>query len=589
MKIRKKISLTFLGMLLISSLIMLPVITESKYFSILISRQLQHNADEMVAVYVDNFVKETGETFDALRSAVFFLSTDQGARSIMSSGTSATQIDILSVEQAFYRAFSTNGSINADVVNAIYLVQNEKNYFPIYGGHYGLNPSERILSVYRQYYKANTTRELYTIAGQDDYAYFITDYVDIDTVNSLGKIIVELNAPNLLNIASLQSLYPSATALFSDRSGAVIGAYGKEPPDHFDTTDEKTVTLEGKRWQHFYSDLQSDRERIDVFIPQEDILSSIRENTRIFFVIAFVILILALFSCFILTTIVLHPLRQMMQTIHSLADGDISARMKETPYRETELVVSAFNTMTGRLEQLFHENYEKGRLLRESEIAQLQSQIQPHFIFNVLELINIKCMAAGQPSICTTVQNLASLLRSNVLHDGEQMITFREELEYARYYLALQKERFEEKLQYYIDVEDPELLDYYLPKLTLQPIVENSIVHGLEPKREGGWVRISIWEEDDAIYTRISDDGVGFDPSILQRIQAPSDVSSGHTHVALKNVQRRIQLLCGDAYGIRILSDPSRGTETTVIVPIILSPENSEDPSDPIENRGVDL
>ena len=584
MKIRKKISLTFLGMLLISSLIMLPVITESKYFSILISRQLQHNADEMVSVYVDNFVKETGETFDALRSAVFFLSTDQGARSIMSSGTSATQIDILSVEQAFYRAFSTNGSINADIVNAIYLVQNETNYFPIYGGHYGLNPAERILNVYRQYYKANSTRKLFTTAGQDDYAYFITDYVDIDTVNPLGKIIVELNVPNLLNIASLQSLYPSAAALFSDRSGAVIGAYGKEPPDHFDTTDEKTVTLEGKRWQHFYSDLQSDRERIDVFIPQEDILSSIRESTRIFFVIAFVILILALFSCFILTTIVLHPLRQMMQTIHSLADGDISARMKETPYRETELVVSAFNTMTERLEQLFHENYEKGRLLRESEIAQLQSQIQPHFIFNVLELINIKCMAAGQPSICTTVQNLASLLRSNVLHDGEQMITFREELEYARYYLALQKERFEEKLQYYIDVEDPEILDYYLPKLTLQPIVENSIVHGLEPKREGGWVRISIWEEDDAIYTRISDDGVGFDPSILQGIQAPSDVSSGHTHIALKNVQRRIQLLCGDAYGIRILSDPSKGTETTVIVPIISSPENSEDPSDPKEN-----
>ena len=248
-------------MLLISSLIMLPVITESKYFSILISRQLQHNADEMVSVYVDNFVKETGETFDALRSAVFFLSTDQGARSIMSSGTSATQIDILSVEQAFYRAFSTNGSINADIVNAIYLVQNETNYFPIYGGHYGLNPAERILNVYRQYYKANSTRKLFTTAGQDDYAYFITDYVDIDTVNPLGKIIVELNVPNLLNIASLQSLYPSAAALFSDRSGAVIGAYGKEPPDHFDTTDEKTVTLEGKRWQHFYSDLQSDRER----------------------------------------------------------------------------------------------------------------------------------------------------------------------------------------------------------------------------------------------------------------------------------------------------------------------------------------
>lgn len=587
MKIRKKISLTFLGILLVSLLIMIPVITESKYFSTLITKQLQHNADEMVSVYVDNFAKETGETFDVLRSVVFFLTTDQNARCIMSSDISAAQIEIFSVEQALYRAFSTNGALNEDVVNAIYLVRDENNYFPVYGDHYRLNPAERILNIYRQYQEINTTRELYTDADQNDYAYFITDFVDINTVNTLGKIIVELNVPHLLNMLSLQALYPSAVAYISDHKGTIIGAYGEKPPEHFDTNDKKIVAVEGQKWQHFYSNLQTEYERIDVFIPQEDILASIRESTRIFFVIAVVILILSLLSWLILTTIILRPLRQMMQTIHLLTEGDISARMRGTPYRETELIVTAFNTMTERLEQLFQENYEKGRLLRESEIAQLHSQIQPHFIFNVLELINIKSMAARQPSICTTVQNLAYLLRSNVLHEGKQMITFREELEYTRYYLALQKERFEDKLQYSIDLEDPEILDYYLPKLIIQPVVENSIVHGLEPKREGGWVRISIWEEEDAIYIKISDDGVGFDQSILQNLQAPANVSSGHTHVALKNIQRRIQLLFGETYGLRIRSDLSKGTEITVIVPIILELENPEKPSGYSKKRGT--
>ena len=132
--------------------------------------------------------------------------------------------------------------------------------------------------------------------------------------------------------------------------------------------------------------------------------------------------------------------------------------------------------MANRLDTLFYEVYQKGLLLRDAEIGQLESQIQPHFIFNILELINMRCMAAGQPAICTTVQNLAQLLRANVVHNGEQTITFREELEYVKYYLALQKERFEEKLQYAVNLEDPEILDYALPKLTIQPLVENSIV-----------------------------------------------------------------------------------------------------------------
>ena len=275
-------------------------------------------------------------------------------------------------------------------------------------------------------------------------------------------------------------------------------------------------------------------------------------------------------TCLIL---LLRPLRQMLHTIGSIGSGDFSVRMDETPYTETTAISHAFNDMADRLDTLFQEVYQRGLLLRDAEIHQLESQIQPHFIFNILELINVRCMVAGQPAICTTVQNLAQLLRASVVNHGKQIITLQEELDSVKYYLALQKERFEEKLQYTVDVEDDKLLGCYLPKLTIQPLIENSIVHGLEPKRHGGWVRVSIWEEEDAVYIRVHDDGVGFDPSAIPQ---PGSDDKHHTHVALHNIERRFQLLYGEPYGMSIKSEPGHGTSIVLTLPIITAPPEKE-------------
>jgi len=186
-------------------------------------------------------------------------------------------------------------------------------------------------------------------------------------------------------------------------------------------------------------------------------------------------------------------------------------------------------------------------------------------------LINMKCLAAKQSDICHIVSNLAQLLRSNITHKYEQTITFEDELRYVRYYLELQKERFENKLNYSIDLEDDSILKYYLPKLTIQPLVENSIVHGLENKREGGWVRISIWEETDAVCVRIRDDGIGFDISAIDWDSAgKDDTDTAHNHIALPNISRRIQILYGQPYGMNITSQIGKGTEILLTLPVDL-------------------
>lgn len=573
---KRKISLTALAIFLVCLLVFLPVVSASVYFTRTVSRQLEHNASETVAVYLDQFTEQTDRMLGTLRDCIYYLTTDAAARRMMQQESRVTQIEILQLEQQFSRAFTLGDSLNPDVVSAIYLLKSTQDYFAVYGGNYYRNTSRRILTMYQGYQDCNAARTLYTDPRNKGYAYMILDFVDLNSIAPLGKIIVELDMRSLLDISSLQTLYPSTAVLFRGTDGREIGSYGADALPAFPGLNAASeITLDGASWYHASRQLPEDRERIDLYIPRSEILTGIRQSTQIYILVTAVILLFALLVAATFIVLLLHPLRQMLHRIGRLASGDLSVRMDETPYRETETLAHAFNDMANRLDTLFYEVYQKGLLLRDAEIGQLESQIQPHFIFNILELINMRCMAAGQPAICTTVQNLAQLLRANVVHHGEQTITFREELEYVKYYLALQKERFEEKLQYAVNLEDPEILDYALPKLTIQPLVENSIVHGLEPKRQGGWVRISIWEEEDAVYIRVSDDGVGFDPSALPAAQ-PDD--RRHAHVALRNIERRIHLLYGEPYGMDVKSAPGEGTSIVLTLPILPGAPEKEEP-----------
>lgn len=564
---RKKISLTVIGIVLCCALVLVPMLSSILYFSTSIARQLEDNTRETASFYIDQLTERVSAVLETLHGCIYYLMSDRNTQSIMDHPKEATPAERLVVEEGLNRAFFVGNRLDQNTVTGIYLVKHDEQYLSVLRSGIYLGTLTRISKVYKTFRDKNSARDLYVHPDHPDYCYLIVDYFDLNDMSSRGKIIIELKISGLLDTSYLTTIYPQASVMLRTTDGRMLNSPDKTFAQTLPANNSGYVDSNGESYYHDCRQISSNRVLVDVLIPYSEIFEASNNTIKIYIFFAFFVLLVTLAIGLITIYFLSKPLRQMLHKIDRLSTGDLTVRMEPTPYQETERMSIAFNDMADHLESLFSEVYEQGVLLRDAEFKLLESQIRPHFIFNILEQINMRCLEAGQNHICHMVSNLAQLLRANIMYKHAQTIPFREELRYVRYYLELQKERFGESLSYSIDLEDPSILEYSLPKLTIQPLVENSIVHGLEPKRGGGTVQIGIWEDEDAVYIRVSDDGIGFDPTLTDLESSKDDSAGQHNHIALTNISRRIQLLYGAPYGLHIVSAPAQGTEITVTLP----------------------
>ncbi len=558
---KKKPSLALLCLALCCLFVLIPSVCASFYFYRTVSVEMEDNAHETVGLYLNRTRESTEAVLDTLRNGIYYLMSDPTVQGYMQLDAPLDQMARSQIEKQFSRVLFLSPALSQDKMSGIYLVRENDEFIPVRQDGIYQGATARIRRVYYQLRNLNSARELYLMPGDSEHSYLLTDYLNLNTMRPIGKIIIELQTAALIDTSYIKSVYSGAEVYFSRTDGQVLYCSGSvDAPISVPAGYSGDLYHQGWRLMPY-------RLQLDVFVPKADIVRSLRETVTLYVGFTTAVLLLTLVIAALVYWRQLRPLRGMVDTMNRMATGDLSARMEPTSYRETELMASAFNKMAERLGSLFEEVYAKGLLLKQAELWLLESQIQPHFIFNVLEVINVRCMAAEQYELCRIVSNLANLLRANVSNRGQQKITLEEELRYVRYYLELQKERYGEKLHYEIELESQDLLRYCLPKLTIQPLVENSVVHGLENKRGGGSVRISIWEEEDEIDIRVWDNGVGFDTTNLFQTDV-DEVDNQHNHVALPNVQRRIQLLYGQAYGISVTSTPGNGTTALVNLPL---------------------
>ena len=287
-----------------------------------------------------------------------------------------------------------------------------------------------------------------------------------------------------------------------------------------------------------------------------------------FSVIAFaLILMLCLFLSYYIPLSITRPIRRLTQVTDQVAKGDLTVRSDVTGGLEARVLSDSMNTMIDKIIELLEQVKTEQVRLRKAEFELLQSQINPHFLYNTLDAIVWLAEAGEQKKVVSMVGSLSDFFRIS-LNQGQDILDVREELQHVRSYLEIQQMRYQDILQYEICVPE-ELYSSRIPKITLQPLVENALYHGIKNKRGKGMIRIDGEMEDSDCILRITDNGRGMTPERLGQVrEGIRNRNACETEIyGLYNVNERIRLNFGEKYGITITSTYGEGTCVTVRLP----------------------
>ena len=250
-------------------------------------------------------------------------------------------------------------------------------------------------------------------------------------------------------------------------------------------------------------------------------------------------------------------------------NGDFSVRFKSKTEDEIGVLGNNFNLLLVRLNQQIEDIVSISNKKKQMEIDILKSQINPHFIYNTLETIHMMAIDAEQPEIEQMSKVFGRLMRYNITSINEGT-SLREELAYLKDYLYIQNVRFHGRFQMVLQVE-PEVMNCGMLKMLLQPIVENAIMHGLEPSGQTGIIRICATRCQQSLVITISDNGIGIDEDTLAQIRQGlhDGLAVPTTCIGLRNVNSRIRLYYGEQYGLTIHSQKESGTTIEMRIPFI--------------------
>jgi two-component system sensor histidine kinase YesM len=333
-------------------------------------------------------------------------------------------------------------------------------------------------------------------------------------------------------------------------------------------TDEDTVLTGTGNDGKLYSISRSEKTGWTVVdcTNVKELLSKSRQAQSVYVLTAIILVIVALlFSRFMARSITL-PIQKLRDSMKKVQEGDFSVSdVVVDSKNEIGSLTKSFDVMTHRIHELMEQNVHEQEEKRKSELKALQSQINPHFLYNTLD--SIIWMAEGKKNeeVVLMTASLARLLRQSISNEDE-VVPIANEVEYARGYLTIQKMRYKDKLEFQIDV-DSSILYIPLIKLVLQPIIENAIYHGLKYKESKGLLIVKGFMKDGNAVLQVIDDGVGMDADTLAHIYDRHKVNYHSNGVGVYNVQKRLKLYYGDGYGITYESEKGKGTTATITIP----------------------
>ncbi|AOZ93446.1 sensor histidine kinase [Paenibacillus crassostreae] len=286
------------------------------------------------------------------------------------------------------------------------------------------------------------------------------------------------------------------------------------------------------------------------------------------------VLALALGLVYIISQLITSRLLHLSRQLNKVARGDFSVTSEIDGNDEIAQLSRQFNYMVMSINDLMNQVYETNEINNKLEIAQkeirlkmMASQINPHFLFNVLESVRMKAHINGEKEIAYIVRLLGKLMRKS-LEIGEGRTTVKEEMEMVRSYLEIQKFRYQDRMNFEL-LMDPDAKDVFILPLIIQPLVENGIIHGLESKEVNALLTVRCWIANNELNIEVKDNGQGISPENLRKIQDSLEWDEVEgARIGLRNIHQRLKLFYGDEHGLVIVSELGIGTTILFNVPI---------------------
>lgn len=291
-------------------------------------------------------------------------------------------------------------------------------------------------------------------------------------------------------------------------------------------------------------------------------------KTRLFivFVILLIIFIVILINSYI-SFRVTNPIRELEKSVKELEEGNLDADIYMGGSYEVQHLGKSVQDMKFRIKGLMQDIVSEHEEKRKSEFDSLQAQINPHFLYNTLDIIVWQIENEKQSEAVHTVTALARFFRLS-LGKGKNIVTVRDEIDHVKNYLMIQHMRFKNKFDYEFDIAE-DVLELPSLKLMLQPLVENAIYHGMEFMDGDGMIMVKAWRKEDELYLSVADNGLGMTEDKVEMILTGESTSGNGrgSGIGVKNVNERIKLYFGEAYGLTIDSEPDEGTTVIIHLP----------------------
>ena len=445
-----------------------------------------------------------------------------------------------------------------------YLAGNKKDY---------LVQANHKLSGYNERYSLNGNVPVFSISRCYRLALQSKVYCIVTINYNLNKI--EMLCNRLLVDQVEETVY-------SDNSGNVFYSTGNLPavgPDiinRINLQEDQNGFFEyergagGDKYLVIYSKSEYNGNVLYKLISLKAVNKQASSTRDINLLISLTIIVILIFASLFISYRITRPISSLTRSMSAAGKGDFDNHAVIDSLDEIGEMSNAFNTMLQNINTLITEKYKMQLVSRLAQLKALQAQINPHFIYNTLQAIGSAALDEGSEGLYKTTLALSDMLRYSI--KSGDLVTISDEIKNVKNYLTVQQFRYEDKLSYTVDIP-ANLENIRVPKLIFQPIVENAIIHGIEPSKSNGIVGISCIREEDFLFITIKDNGVGFEPEELGKIrdelsEYSENITLDEDRIGIMNVYQRLRIMLGDKCSMRLESKPGMGTLFEIRIPL---------------------